>query len=488
MKKILAITIVLFSFINSWGQSMTLDEVIGLAQKQSLDMFRSKNMYLSSYWEYKSYKASQLPYIDMHFNPATYNRNMTRRYDFENDVEVYREQQTLSSYTNFSLNQNIPLTGGRIYFDSDFSRLVNYGDKDITTYSTTPIRIGLQQPLFAFNNLKWEKKISPIKFEKSKQEYIQNVQTTNIKAVNLFFNLALASLRKEIAINNISTADTLYKVGEKRFAIASIQREELLDLELSKFNAEIDLAKAESALEKARFNANSFLGLNESNIIKPVIPEIIENLKIEVKAAIELAKQLNPHMLSMQQKRLEAARELDKAKKESRFNANLWASYGLNQSAAELNQAYKDPLSQQMVMFAMDIPLVDWGERKGKKQMAQKQKEVTDIETKQEEIDFEETVALKIIDFNLQEKVVQSAAKANILAEESFSLTKKRFLLGKADVLKLNSSMKARQSASENYLASLYSFWKYYYEVQQLTLYSFTNKKAISEDFDTMVK
>jgi outer membrane protein TolC len=139
-------------------------------------------------------------------------------------------------------------------------------------------------------------------------------------------------------------------------------------------------------------------------------------------------------------------------------------------------------------MFAMDIPLVDWGERKGKKQMAQKQKEVTDIETKQEEIDFEETVALKIIDFNLQEKVVQSAAKANILAEESFSLTKKRFLLGKADVLKLNSSMKARQSASENYLASLYSFWKYYYEVQQLTLYSFTNKKAISEDFDTMVK
>ena len=95
--------------------------------------------------------------------------------------------------------------------------------------------------------------------------------------------------------------------------------------------------------------------------------------------------------------------------------------------------------------------------------------------------------SLKILDFNLQAKLVQSAARANSIANESYQLTKKRFLLGKADVLKVTSSMKARQTAKEKYIISIYTFWKYYYEIQQLTLFDFLENKNLSIEFDKLI-
>jgi len=120
--------------------------------------------------------------------------------------------------------------------------------------------------------------------------------------------------------------------------------------------------------------------------------------------------------------------------------------------------------------------------------MAQNQREVVEIEVKQAKIDFEQEVALKVIDFNLQAQVVESARQAKELAQQSYELTQTRFVLGNADVLKLTSSMKAMQSASEKYISSLAAYWQYFYEVQQLTLYDFVNQKSLSANFDEMIK
>ncbi len=462
MKEILAIISILISGLLYAQKPITLNQVLEAAQQQSLDAFRAKNMYLADYWAFQSYKSRQLPHLDWQINPATYNRRMTMRYDYENDIEVYREQQTMSSHSGLSLTQNVFATGGSVYFESDINRLQNYNDGNSISWSSTPIRVGFNQPLFAFNRFKWEKKISPLKFDKAQQEYIQSVQQTNKKATSFYFNLILANVRRDIALNSVATSDTLYQTGLKRFDIVSIQHEELLDLELSKFNAQIDLAQAEKALEKARFNLLSFLGMSSDEDIVPEIPSTYNGLQIDLVSAFELAKTLNPYMIQLKQKELEAERSLEQTMKNARFSADLNMSYGLNQSSDNFKDAYNHPLDQQMVRMSMSIPLVDWGDRKGQKHMAQRQKEIVDIEVKQSLLDFEQEIKLKVIDFNLQAKVVASAAKADALALQSYELTKKRFMLGKADVLKLTSSMSARQSSRMKYINSLATYWQYF--------------------------
>ncbi|MBN2755849.1 MAG: TolC family protein [Bacteroidales bacterium] len=491
MTKHVLVILFLIAYISMSSQEtekISLDQIINLAEKQSLDAFKAKNMYLANYWEYRSFKATQLPSLDLNLQPIEFRRMMTKRYDFDQNIDIFREQKTMESYANLALSQYIPYTGGTVYIDSDLSRLVNYTEDEVTTFSATLVRIGLNQPIFGFNEQKWAKKLSPLKFEKAKQEYIQSMQETKLKALDLFFNLLLVKIQKEIAESNVATADTLYKVGKRKFAILSTQREELLDLELSKFNAEIEVVKANQNLEKAKFSLNSFLGLENTTNKTPITPSIINDLYINQQQAIEIALKSNPDIIGIKQNQIEADRNLDKAIKENRFSASLMASFGLNQNAEVLPEAYINPLDQQVLVFGIKIPILDWGNRKGKKQMAQSNREVTYIESKQQLSDFKQNISLKILDFNLQAKIVQSAAKANDLANESYQLTKKRFLLGEADVLKVTNSMQARQSAQEKYIISIYTFWKYYYEIQQLTLYDFKENKNISIEFEKLIE
>jgi outer membrane protein TolC len=217
------------------------------------------------------------------------------------------------------------------------------------------------------------------------------------------------------------------------------------------------------------------------------MPDTLDNLFIDETQAFEIARRLNPEILQLRQKELEAARSLEQAVKDSRFNANLDMSYGLNQSSLTFDEVYINPLDQQMVGVSVSIPLLDWGNSKGRKKMAQSQKEVVDIEVEQALLDFEQQVRLKVIDFNLQGKVVASAARADELAMQSFQVTKKRFMLGKVDVLRLTTAMKNRQMARERYINSLATYWRYFYEVQEITLYDFVNGVSIEEDFEILI-
>jgi outer membrane protein TolC len=466
---------------------LSMHEVMLLARMQSLDAYRTKNIFFANFWEFQSYKSGRLPHLNWYMNPMNYNRSMTVRYDSDSNVDVYREQQTLSSYTGLNLSQVIPATGGRVFVESDIYRLQNFNRDQAISYSTTPFRVGLSQPIGAYNSYKWQKKISPLKYEKAKQDYIKSVQKINSKAVNLYFGLLLAQSRKDIAAMNVATADTLYQMGKKRFDIASIQHEELLDLELSKFNSSIELAQAEKDLEKAKFNLLSFMGMEAASAIVPAVPGIVEHLQIDVSEALSLAQQLNPEIMGMKQRLLEAESTLERANRNSRFNADLKLSYGLNQTAGNVNNAYRDPLDQQMVSLNFNIPLLDWGNAKGQRQMAHSQKQVAEIEVKQAMLDFEQEVKLKVIDFNLQAQVVKSAAIADSLAQQSYEVTTQRFMLGKVDVLRLTTAMKNSQQAKERYINSLATYWRYLYEVQEITLYDFVNGVSIEEDFELLI-
>lgn len=74
------------------------------------EAFRTQNMYLSGYWEYRTYKANRLPSLTLNMTPAEYNRDITKRYDSEKDLDVYRSQQSFYASGNLAIQQNFSLT------------------------------------------------------------------------------------------------------------------------------------------------------------------------------------------------------------------------------------------------------------------------------------------------------------------------------------------------------------------------------------------
>ena len=57
---------------------LDLEKTIRLANDSSLEAFRTQNMYLAGYWEYRTYKANRLPSLTLNMTPAQYNRDITR--------------------------------------------------------------------------------------------------------------------------------------------------------------------------------------------------------------------------------------------------------------------------------------------------------------------------------------------------------------------------------------------------------------------------
>lgn len=463
---------------------LDLKRTIALANDSSLSAFRYQNMYLSGYWEYRSYKAARLPSLSLNLTPAQYYRYITQRYDSQADVDVYREQQMFSATAGLSLVQNFDLLGGTFYVDTQLDYLRNFGDVNSTQFSTVPFRIGYQQDLLGFNAFRWDRKIEPLKFEKVKKQFIYNSESVSEEAVNYFFSLAMAQADYRLAEENLTTADTLYAIGEQRQKIAAISQADLLTLKLDKVNARNTLKNAEITRKRAMSALATFLNLDRNTYIEIDLPSRPRYVDIPTDRALLLAKENNPTYLEQRQNVLEAEREVDRTKKESRFNASVNASVGFNQVADNLGAAYRNLLQQDLVSLTVSIPLVDWGVRKGKYNMARNNLNVVKIAARQEEISLEEDVMMTVSDFNVQQDLIASASEALDLAELAYDQTRRRFIIGKADISSLTLSLNRQQEAQKNYIQALQNYWFNYYKIRKLTLHDFESGMSLSDRFD----
>ena len=368
MKRLLILALLPLALSSPAQQRLTLDlqQTIALANDSSLEAFRAKNMYLSGYWEWRTYKANRLPSLTLDLTPAQYYRDITRRYDSEADIDVYRSQQSFYAYGNLSLQQNFDLTGGTFYANTSLGYMRNFGANKYTQYTSVPFQVGYTQDLVGYNAFRWERKIEPLKYEKVKKEYIYNAEQVSEQATTYFFQLAMAQAEYDLAKDNALSTDTLYRIGEERLKIAAISRADLLTLKLDRVNAGNTLQTAASALKRAKFSLASFLNLPKDTDIRLVLPGRPQMLTIPLDQALAMARENNPQFLSLRQDILEAEQEVDRTRKESRFNASINASIGFNQVAEDIGSAYRKPLQQDMVSVSVSIPLVDWGVRKGK--------------------------------------------------------------------------------------------------------------------------
>lgn len=463
---------------------LSLEKTIALAADSSLQAFRNKNMFLSGYWQFRTYRAERLPSLTLGVTPAEYNRDITKRYDSENDIDIFRKQQSFYAGANLRVKQNFDPLGGSFFIDSDLGYMRYFGDNTYNQFTSVPIRIGYVQDLIGYNPFRWQRKLEPLKYEKAKKELLYNIEAVSEQATTYFFALAMAQAEYDLAKDNVASTDTLYRTGRQRHKIASISQADLLTLKLDAINARNTLQNAEITLKRAMFSLASYLNLDKNTRILLRLPGKPRALDLSADRALALAKENNPDFLGLQQDILEAEQQVDKTKKEALFNASVSASIGFNQVADKLGDAYRHPLQQDVVSIAVSIPLIDWGVRKGKHNIAKNNLNVTRISARQEELSLEEDVIMTVGDFNIQQALIGSAEEALDLAILAYRETKQRFMIGKADINSLTLSLNRQQEAQRNYISALQNYWLSYYKIRKLTLHDFETGISLGQSFD----
>ena len=467
---------------------LDLEDVIKFAEEQSPQAIMAKNRFLGKYWEYRTFKAKYRPALTMDATLADFNRSLEKEYNFDTGEEYYVQKYSNNSSVGLGITQNIGVTGGTVFANSSLRRYDNFGENGTTQYITVPASIGISQPILAFNPLKWEKKIEPIKYEEAKKTFLDEIEQVHGRAVNLFFNLALAQLNMAIAEFNYSNSDTLYLIAQGRYNIGTIAEDELLQMQLRFLNAGADLNQRQIDLQVQEFQLRSFLGYNDNINLELIVPNETPKLTVNIDTARVLAYENNPEIQQFERQLIEAKRDVAMAKGEKGLSANIFGSFGYTGTDVTPGAAYTDLLDEQRLRIGLTLPIVDWGLGKGQLRMAQSNEEVVKTNVLQAQIDFQQNVFLTVAQFNLQHDQLAIAAKTDTIAQKRYEVTKQRFLIGKIDVLDLNVADSDKDVAQRNYLTVLRNFWSDFYAVRRLTLFDFLRNQKLDADFDALIK
>ena len=466
---------------------LTLDDVIKLSEEQSPNALMAKHRFRASYWQFRTFKAEYRPSLTLTGTTPNYSTAFERVWNSNTSQWEYRSTNVLRNIGSLSLSQNIGLTGGTISLSSDLT-LENNFENDERNYITAPISIGLNQPLFRYNSLRWQKKTEPLKYETDKRTYLSDIEMVHAQAVNYFFQLALAQSNKQIADMNFANADTLYEIAKGRYELGTIAENELLELQLSWLNTATARKDAEINLRDREIRLKSFLGFNENVRLELIIPSTIPELQVNSQEVLEMALANNPQMLTQQLNVLNAQSNVAQAKAEKGLNANLIASFGMRDQDPSFPLAYRNSNQQQNIRVGLTLPILDWGLGRGRYQMAKSSLELAQVTADQALIDFEQNLILDVEQFNLQKEQVKVAAKSDTVAMRMYEVTKQRFLIGKIAILELNNADTKKDQNRRAYIQQLQNYWNYFYNLRSLALYDFLNRKPLETEYEKLLE
>ena len=479
--------LLLFPSIGCFAQNISLESAIDVARSQSVEAKEARQSFISTYWAYRSYKASRLPSFNLYGGLMNFDRSLTLMQSYEDGSFQYVNSYNLQNSLGLQVSQNLTFTGGTLSVYSDLSRIDQFGiDKSLTWYSQ-PVTVSYYQPLFTYNQFKWDKKIEPKEYERGKRQYMESMEQITINTVRAYHSLILTRMNNDIATSNYTNTGKMLSVARERQVLGSVTRDELLQLELRMLNDSISINETAVAVREAQMVLNSVLGYDESYEITPVLEENLPDVYMDYDLVMAKALENSTFNLDNEINLLNAEAAVAQAKASRGISMSLNARFGLSQTAPDFGGVYSDLLDQEVVGLSFSVPIFDWGLGKGKVQKAKAAQEVVRAQVLQSENDFRRQIFTAVGQFNNQRHQCLVSKRAMLIAQERYELMMEKFRSGKASVMELNTAQSENDTALQKYITDVSNFWEYYYTLRQYTLYDFIKGEDLDIDVNEMI-
>ncbi|MEM6642077.1 MAG: TolC family protein [Bacteroidota bacterium] len=480
-KYALLIPILLVALASSGQRVYSLDQIIQLAKGQSPLAKQAETRKENRYWQYRFFKSNYNPQLALQGNLPGYNRDFNENRLDDNTI-LFQEREQIRSSLNLGLFQPIALTGGNISINSG-TRLFEDFSADVTQWNANLVNIRLNQPLFAFNRLKWDKLTQPIRYEESKREFVEEMEFVSRTAVNRFFDYLDAQVNYQIAGFNLANNDTIFNIETGRYNIGKTSEDKLLQVELQLLTSQQDLAQAELDLQTSRLDLRTFIGLTENEEFELALPLEIPLFEVDENKALNYAKKNRADFVAFERRRLEALSEVAQAKGE-RFQMNLTGSFGLNARGNTFNESYDDPTNQLVGNITLDVPIINWGRNEARLKTALANQKLTSYIIAQDQQNFEQEILTQVRQLDVLQKQLEISRKSDEVAQKRYEIAQNRYLIGKIDITNLNIALTEKDTAKRRYIGALRTYWIAYYDLRRLTLYDFANNELLYSSSD----
>ncbi len=488
MNKYFATLLVCFlmtTMSNGQTRSYTLDEVIQLARSKSPAWLSAETRKENNYWLYRTYRSNFNPELILNGTLPSFVKSVNPVVQPDGSIQ-YREVNNNTLNMQLGLSQVIAPTGGVVTVYTNLNRFDDFQqDPVFRQYSGEPVSIGLQQPIFQFNQFKWDRKIKPLEYEESQKRYFSELEQISINATRRFFNLMLAQINLEIARKNVNSNDTIYQIAQGRYNLGKITENDLLQLELNLVNSNLAVSQALVDQQSASLNLKTFIGLSDTDSINLILPEEIPDFMVDENIAVAEAIKNKEDMVSFERQKLTAEQNVVRAERESGVSMNLNAVYGLNGlsgNGGEVGDVYQNPGDNVRVGLSMYVPVLNWGRQKAKRMTAEANKKLVEYQVMQDEVTFQQEVLTEVRNFHMLREQLKARMISDEIANKAYNISKQLFLIGKISITDLNQALASKDLAKQNYVSTLRDFWEAYYQLREKTLYDFETNQLLVRD------
>src|SRR5687768_10849917 len=270
MIKKLCLTTFLFNGIITIGISqfsgkLSLFQAIEIGKNRSLKTTENQYNYEGTSYSFKAARANLYTNFSLNGNLPGINRQINAITQPDGSILFVPTSQAVSNIA-FMANQPIPVLGGNFWVGSNLGRIDIFSDSSVY-WNASPFFMGLSLPLGSFNPDKWNWKNAKLNYKRSHSDYAESIEQLSIDITNAYFDFYVATIQFNNATTNVTINDSIYKISLGRYNVGKIAENELLQVELSKVNAEQDVSRLSVEKEIAEQRLKLLMGLNDNESI-----------------------------------------------------------------------------------------------------------------------------------------------------------------------------------------------------------------------------
>ncbi len=451
--------------------SLSLRNVVDLSISQSSSVKYVQNQDVNYYWRWKNHQTRFRPQLTLSGALPDF-ENQTKPITQPDGSIVFNQVTQLETSAQLAISQPIPQLGAYVYAASGIVRIQDFNNNSVG-FSGSPVSVGITQPLFAYNWMKWSRLTEPLVYEEAQKRFIESIEEISYNATARFFNYLKIQTDYSLAESNLKNSTANLKIAKVKKELGNISGNDFSRIQLSVFNAQKALNNAEISLKNADYELKKYIGLDQNQIIDLIIPLDMFLWKVDSEKALEESLDNRKETPQFERRLISADRDLTAAKRNAGVNATLQMSYGISNSSDYLGGVYENPEQQQNVRLALSVPILDWGRSESQVKLAESRRELVVYDVEQDRQDFERRVVVQVEQFNLIKSQIATAEAADKVAAEGYIIALKKFQNGEISITDLNISLQERESAKRDYIRSIENYWESYFLLREVTLYDF---------------
>ena len=457
---------------------LTLQGAVEMAKDNSIAAKQNSTIRETKYWQWRTYRSNYQPQLALSGVLPAYSKTFTQVVQ-PNGTISFQPVHNDNSSLQLNFSQTITPTGGSIYGTTQLQRYNDFDHRNVL-YNGIPYGIGYLQPLFQFNSLRWDNRIEPLKYNESKQAFIESQERIAITVEGYFFDLLLAQVNLRIAETNLTNTQTILHIAEIKFDLGKTPKNEILQLKLELLNAKKSVGIGKRDMEIASLNLRSYIGMEGDDKVELVLPTSIIDLDVTAEKVLTEAFANRSDAIAFIRRITEAKRDVALARGQTGFTANLTANLGFSKSAATIPDVYQSPQNEQLLQLQFTLPILDWGRSKARIRTAQANEQLAQYTVEQDKQTFKQQIVTQVTLFNLMKDQIALTAEADSIAGEKYKIAKDRYVLGDLSITDLSIAFQENDQAKRDYIGALRDYWGAYYQLRYLSLYNFeTHQKII---------